>query len=295
VGLDGGAASQAVLAFLAIGMVLCVSLVAPDPALGGERRHLVPSLMTRALDRGPLSNWPPKVLRWRPVGSLPLSDSAARARVSPTPEDRPENSAENAYVPTSAELDAFHNSVFGGGPNAGDRHDAHNPLIAYVTGGFTGTTDEILQWAAHKWGIPEDVIRAVAVVESYWYQHAMGDRRDGVDASRYPVRSRIDSDSVYESLGIVQVKWRPDGSLNPGTEPLRWRSTAFNVDYAAAGVRYYYDGYATWAGPGYAAGQEWESIGAHYSPSPWRNDKQLEYIARVKGCLTERPWEEPLF
>jgi autotransporter family porin len=35
-----------------------------------------------------------------------------------------------------------------------------------VTGNFTGTTDEIIQWAAHKWGIDEDVVRSVATAES---------------------------------------------------------------------------------------------------------------------------------
>jgi hypothetical protein len=82
------------------------------------------------------------------------------------------------------------------------------------------------------------VLRAVAVIESNWNQQGVGDRRDGVDASQYPPLSRIDSDCVYESLGITQVKWRPDGSLNPGAEPLRWKPTAFNADFWGASVRY---------------------------------------------------------
>src|SRR5262249_24548237 len=36
-----------------------------------------------------------------------------------------------------------------------------------VTGNFTGTTDEILQWVACKWGIDEDIVRAQAVRESF--------------------------------------------------------------------------------------------------------------------------------
>ena len=35
-----------------------------------------------------------------------------------------------------------------------------------VTGNFTGTTDEIIQWAACKWGWSDDVVRAQAVRES---------------------------------------------------------------------------------------------------------------------------------
>ena len=39
-----------------------------------------------------------------------------------------------------------------------------------VDGQFTGTTDEILQWAACKWGLPDNLIRADAFVESTWFQ-----------------------------------------------------------------------------------------------------------------------------
>jgi soluble lytic murein transglycosylase-like protein len=31
---------------------------------------------------------------------------------------------------------------------------------------FRGTTDEIIRWAAWKWGIDEDLLRAVAARES---------------------------------------------------------------------------------------------------------------------------------
>jgi hypothetical protein len=224
-----------------------------------------------------------------PAGSTPL-DAAAAARVTPHPESVPANYAANHYMPTSPELTAFHNAVYQSGPDAGRRADAYNPLLKNVTGGFTGTTDEILQWAAYKWSMSPDVLRAVALIESNWNQQTQGDRRDGVDASQYPPQSRIDSDSVYESAGITQIKWRSDGSLNPGTEPLRWKSTAFNADYWGASVRYYYDGLCDWCGSGYAAGQLWESIGAHFDPSPWRNQGQLGYIDRVKGIIAARSW-----
>jgi hypothetical protein len=44
-------------------------------------------------------------------------------------------------------------------------------LLPRVDGQFTGTTDEILQWAACKWGLPDNLLRAVAVVESTWFQY----------------------------------------------------------------------------------------------------------------------------
>lgn len=47
---------------------------------------------------------------------------------------------------------------------------------ARVDGRFSGTTDEILQWGACKWGIDEDVLRARAAEESGWRQSSSGDR-----------------------------------------------------------------------------------------------------------------------
>jgi hypothetical protein len=232
---------------------------------------------------------------WRPAGAVPLSDAAAAARVTPAPETRPSNSRANQYEPSAAQLADFRNAVYGAGPNAGRRLDAVNPLVRHVTGGYQGTTDEIIQWAAHKWGIPEDELRAIAVTESDWRHIAKSDRRDGVDADAYPLGSRIDSDSVFESVGVMQIKWRPNESINPGTDPLRRRSTAFQVDYAAANLRYYFDGHCTWCGPAYAAAQSWLSVGARYSPSPWGNAEQLAYIARVKGHLAARTWEQEDF
>ena len=44
-------------------------------------------------------------------------------------------------------------------------------LLTRVDGRFTGTTDEIFQWAACKWGLPDNLIRAVAVDESTWFQY----------------------------------------------------------------------------------------------------------------------------
>jgi hypothetical protein len=226
---------------------------------------------------------PGPVKSWRPAGSPPLSDAAAKRLVVPRAEIRPANAMANHYLPTSFELAAFH------------RAGSFNPLEKYVSGGFTGTTDEILQWGSHKWGIPEDQFRAAAATESWWRQGGMGDRHDGVNAALYPAQSRIDSDSVYETLGLMQIKWRPDGSLHPGTEPLRWKSTAFSVDYWGATIRYYYDGLCSWCGGSYGRAQAWESIGAHYNPSPWRNAGMLDYIATVKGDLAARVWQRPGF
>jgi Ca-dependent carbohydrate-binding module xylan-binding len=239
-------------------------------------------------------------LTWAPVGASPLSDEEATTLVTHRPETRPENSAANDYVPTDAELDAFHSAP-----------GIFNPLTRYVTGqpGLPDpSTDDLIQWAAQKWGIPEDWLRAEYVQESNWYQNlgpnrGWGDSRSMSESEclQHPSFARIDSngdghcDGAYESLGITQVKWRPSDSPHPGTEPLRWKSTAFNIDYQAATVRYYYDGLCNWCGAGYSAGQAWNSIGAWFSPKPWLNSGQLGYIGRVQSNLANRVWESDFF
>jgi hypothetical protein len=230
------------------------------------------------------------ITTWRAPRVLPLSDAAAAARVRPVAENRPGNSAANHYRPTAAEIGAFRN---GQRDRYGRTAVQFNPLAAYVTGGYAGTTDEIIQWAAQKWGIPEDVIRAVAVTESYWKMSQLGNRKTVSNPSRYPAQSRIAGTSdVYAALGLTQVKWSPEG-LHPGTEPLRWKSTAFNVDYWSAVVRYYYDGRCDWCGAGYGAGQAWASVGAWNNPTPWNS--ATGYVDRVKFHVAHRTWAQAGF
>ena len=47
----------------------------------------------------------------------------------------------------------------------------HTWLRPRVTGAHVGTTDENIQWAACKWGISDNVLRAIAVRESTWTQY----------------------------------------------------------------------------------------------------------------------------
>ena len=60
-----------------------------------------------------------------------------------------------------------------------------------VTGRFRGTTDEVIQWAAHKHGIDEDLFRAAAVKESWWRMETIGDNGDsfGLMQIRRPYHS----------------------------------------------------------------------------------------------------------
>ena len=211
-------------------------------------------------------------------------------------EHRSGNYTANRYQPTDGELAAF----YAARDRYGRTRAQYNRHLALVTGrpGISNpTTDELIQWAAHKWGIPEDLVRAQMAAESNWYMSALGDRRTGVDASLYPAHSRIDATTVYESLGISQIKWRVAhnglNEMNPGTEPLRWRSTAFVLDYYGASIRYYFDGLCDWCGSAYQAGDSWNSIGAWYS-GQWAVNVSA-YIDRVKQRLADRAWENPGF
>ncbi len=203
----------------------------------------------------------------RPVGSAALSDAEAAARVSRSSwEPRPENYTPNHRVPTSSELASF--------------RSVNTAPAAYkdkVTGNFTGTTDEIIQWAAHKWGIDEDVVRAEAVQESWWKMSANGD--GGL------------------SYGLMQIK----STVSKGTFPLSRDSTAFNADYYGASIRYYYDGGATWlndaccfSGTTYKAGDLWGSAGAWFAGA-WYTTGAVNYINAVKGRLSDRTWAQSGF
>src|SRR6266566_1830482 len=106
-----------------------------------------------------------------PPGSALPGDSTCASRVIMSSfEPRPDNYAANHRVPSATQIANLHpwNPLIG----MDDRSDS---LRKRITGNFTGTTDEILQWVACKWGIDVNIIRAQAVSESYWHQSQLGD------------------------------------------------------------------------------------------------------------------------
>jgi hypothetical protein len=238
---------------------------------------------------------------WAAAGSdglyVPLTDAAAAAEVVPSAESRPPNSGPNSYVPTAAQLQAFRTAV-----DAWGRTTVRaNPYNAYVTGDFTGTTDEIIQWAAAKWGIPVDWLRGEYMEESHWCQNMLGDLTTVSPQvySEYPPQARVpNTDEVYESMGITQVKWIPDGTVGAGTEPLRWESTAFNVDYQAAYLRFSYDNpnnaRGIYGDSTYQQDETWNSLGSWFNPYPWANSGQLQYVSDVQHQLEYHTWTQPL-
>ena len=195
-------------------------------------------------------------------------------------ESRAGNWRENARMPEDWELRKF----FQDNNNWSSCGEA---LKANITGHFTGTTDEIIQWAAHKWGIDVDIVRAVAVKESYWNQSQVGD---------------FDSASgEYMSYGLTQVRRNQEGETAPnwnGTFPLSKDSTAFNLDYWGFTVRQYFEGCSTWlndvGGNPYYAGDIWGSVGAWFA-GRWWNDGAQSYIAAVQENLARKVWAQTGF
>jgi hypothetical protein len=230
-----------------------------------------------------------------------MSDSAAAALVTHVSEIRPGNTTANNYVPTTTQLSAFYAATPG---------FLNDQLRKYVTGrpGLSNpSTDDLIQWAAHKWGIPEDWVRAQAAWESHWTQapngwgYGLGDKATVTSAvyPMYPVPAQISASSltVYQSMGLMQCKWLGGIStdINAGTEPLRWQSTAFNLDYYAHYVRWLYDGYTTgisWI-PNIYKGNGWQSIGGWYGGGG--NAAAQQYIASVQNNLANRVWAQAGF
>jgi hypothetical protein len=192
------------------------------------------------------------------VGTPALSDAAAARLVHRSPwEPRPDNAAANQRVPSGADLVYF-------------RAHSSMPYKDEVAGAFTGTTDEIIQWAAYKHRLDPNLLRAVAAVESWWHMSMNGDNGD--------------------SFGLFQIR-RPYHCC----DFLAANDTAFNADYYGAIIRSYSDGRQGWLntvsgnGARYRAGDLWGSVGAWFS-GRWHDPGAERYIAKVKQYLRARVW-----
>ena len=190
--------------------------------------------------------------------SLPRSDAYCASQVQPMAENVAANTTANHTVPSGS-------VQFG--PWA--------QRIAYfkdVDGDFTGTTGEILEWAACKWGWDQDYAMAEAVIESGWRQSEVG----------------------TNSYGILQVKVSPTGtspSTNMGWGGYPWvqQSTALDADAQMAYLRACYDGDTPWLGNGYQAGNAWGCIGSWFS-GDWLSAAADGYISRVQAALNSQAW-----
>jgi hypothetical protein len=189
-----------------------------------------------------------------------LSDAQAAALVTTVAETRSDNATDDQTVPMAAQLAAFRST------------DRSMPAgyLARIDGAYRGTTDEIIQWAAYKWGLDPQLLRAVAAVESWWHMSTVG---DGGNA-----------------FGLYQLDVRYHCC-----QALAQTSTAFDADYYGAIVRSYYDGAQTWLntvsgnGKPYAAGDLWDSV-AYWASGRWDTPTGASYDAQVQSDLSQEVW-----
>ncbi len=149
-----------------------------------------------------------------------------------------------------------------------------------INGGYTGTTDEIIQWASCKWGISDNLTRARAVVESNWIQATEGDHQSR-GSGRCPPGWK-GGNSCPTSFGLLQSKW----NYRPGTYPRTRVSTSFNVDSALAEMRGCLDG-MMWFGSE-SRGDVWGCVGIWFSGSFHNGDSS--YVSHVQRVLADQPW-----
>ncbi len=206
-----------------------------------------------------------------PGASLPSGEWCA-ARVKPRPETRSMNAGYNATRGSSS-------------------HD----LTPRVDGNFVGTTDEIIQWAACKWGIDEDVARAQTAIESWWDMRNAGDRNNDQNACHPQLRTS--SGPCPESIGLMQVRYLYHTEAFEDSNAIR--SSAYNLDYAYSVWRACYNGELTWLndverGRNYAAGDLEGCLGVWFS-GRWYTADAVTYIGRVNDYLARRVWEQSDF
>ena len=177
----------------------------------------------------------------------------------------------------------------------GDKPQAQRLLAPRITGDFTGTTQQILRWAACKWGIDQNIVYAQAAVESWWRQTTKGDwHASGCPPGHGPgVDGR--PGLCPQSWGILQNRYPYEKSSWPGIE----RSTAMNADAAYAIWRACFDGYETWLATvrhvgRYRAGKAWACVGRWFA-GRWQTPPAERYIATVRKYLRERIWTKSYF
>jgi hypothetical protein len=160
--------------------------------------------------------------------------------------------------------------------------------IEAATGQYTGTTDEILEWAACEEGWNENWARAEAYVESSWQQSEAADTANG----------------CAHSFGILQV--RDSNSACPvdhdgwGGYPYTHESTAYAAEMQMSYLRACYDGVISYL---YPQGQTvasiaaahgwtyvaWGCVGSWFSGA-WYDSGAQQYIAQVQAALNNQSW-----
>ncbi len=207
----------------------------------------------------------------------PTAGSAAYFGTSAPGSSLPDNCASlvrrSSWEPRPENYSPNHTTGITGVHIDGASPDGDARLSPRIDGNFTGTTDEIIQWGACKWGFDEDTARAVAAQESWWRQSTQGNCNPQCD-----------------DFGLMQVR----ASVHKGTYPTSASSTAFNVDFALAWRRACYEGYFSAWVPAEARGDDWGCVGLWYS-GRWKDAGAQSYVASVQDYRNRKVWLQPGF
>ena len=217
--------------------------------------------------------------RTSPVGAPLASGSGCERLIGDHPEDRTVNRTYNQ--------------------TEGTRPNGRYPR---VDGAFSGTTEEIIEWAACKWGIDRDWAKAQIWKESYWQQTTLGDFTTNSQAcipgkgiGDYPAQwngDRTHSGECPESVGLGQVRYLYHKEAFADGNAVR--SSAYNVDYTYAVWRDCYEGRLTWLntverGREYRAGDMLGCMGVWFS-GRWYTPAAQQYIDAVRAIHDRKPW-----
>jgi autotransporter family porin len=179
-------------------------------------------------------------------------------------EPRPDNATANHTKPTNPHALAYFDQW------SKAWNVSYRPRI---DGNFEGTTDEIIQWAACKWGWSDELVRAQAVQETHWNQATVGDGGT--------------------SYGILQIRYLYHPRVNGGCKacagsswPNSEKSTAYAIDQEVAEVRGCYDGMSTYLGN--TKGDVWGCIQSWFDGA-WTPGGG-SYAGDVHRYFNEKPW-----
>ena len=241
-----------------------------------------------------------------PRGASLPSDGTCAAEIPWEREMVSANSGTNSTKPSQGQLDGYRANGYAAIVYAGGW------AYARVDGQYTGTTDMIFRWAACKWGIDENVVRAQATIEDWsWDQPQIGgDKRwsysQCVDGGFTELWNYQCPSCCYQSWSIFQTK----AFYNWQSWPMLVNSTAFAADYHFASMRAcmngdlagYFSGRPGNNGHTYSgdiAGGNlytimWGCLGFHYS-GDWYDGSSssgaIWYINQAQTALSQKSWK----
>ncbi len=195
-------------------------------------------------------------------------------------EQVPENSSYNQVVPTAAQVSKL--TPFG---DARGFDNKALPLGKRVTGNFTGTTDEILRWAACKWGFDEDFVRADAYQTNGWHQSSVSAWTGDFSSCPPNPPTRLGpngSNECPQVFSLFGITWK----FYQSAWPMIRDSTAFAVDFSLGLQRVCFEGYSSYfngvgpAGKKYGPNDEFGCAASFYTGA-WYDFPTIQQVNRI--------------